>query len=239
MLADAARRESCVVNYTQQKRYIEMAKVRPKRYAKIIELVEEAKPSTIIEIGVFNGVRARAMAAAALKHSSKVHYTGYDLFEKSTAGTDAKEFNKKRTLSTAEVTERLNAFKAKNPGFSFNLVTGNTRETLERDTAVDFAYIDGGHSVETIRSDYDALKHCRMIVFDDYYETNDKGQCPNLKLFGANAIVDPIPDHEIINTRDPVSGGGFVCLAVVRNGHGAELVASSIDAVIKREAEVG
>lgn len=189
-----------------------------RRYARLIELVEETKPGTIVEVGVFNGKRAIQMAEAALKHRDDVHYAGYDLFDARTDETDAAEFNKKATWTKARVAERLAAFQNDHPGFSFDLIAGNTRETLNDVLiGVDFAYIDGGHSLETIRNDYAALKHAKTIVFDDYYEPNDLGECPDLERFGANAIVNDIPGVQIIDTGDKVAGGGYVCLAVVRN----------------------
>jgi len=82
---------------------------------------------------------------------------------------------------------------------------------------VDFAYIDGGHSVETIMNDYRAVQASKMIVFDDYYLPNDEGECPDTNIYGANQVVDAIEGAEVINTLDRVTGGGYVCLAVVRN----------------------
>lgn len=190
-----------------------MAKAR--RYAELMKLVEETKPATILEIGVWNGQRAMEMATVALKYSPKVHYAGYDLFDDATPETDEVEFNKKRTLTVAETRKRLNDFANMNPGFSFELHRGNTRQTLT-EQSVDFAYIDGGHSVETIRSDYEAVRFSQTVVFDDYYRPNDAGQCPDIVKFGANVIVDGIEGAKIIDTHDPVAGGGYVCLAVVR-----------------------
>ena len=54
------------------------------------------------------------------------------------------------------------------PTAAITLVRGNTRETLKPISA-DFVYIDGGHSIETIQGDYDALKSSPVIVFDDFY----------------------------------------------------------------------
>ena len=190
---------------------------KAKRYAHVIRLVEETKPEHIIEIGVWNGDRAIEMARAALKHSKKVHYEGFDLFETATDETDKEELNAKPHCSLDAVTVKLNNFAAAHPGFSFDLHRGNTRETLKAQKC-DFAYIDGGHSVETIRSDYEALRESPMIVFDDYYEGPNLGW--NLDEFGANRIVDDLPGMEVINTGDPLKGGGVVCLAVVRNGMG-------------------
>lgn len=185
------------------------------RYDKLLELVEETKPATILEIGVYNGAQAIKMSEVAFRHSETVHYMGYDLFDDASPVTDAEEFNLKKTLSVQAVKDKLNSFAETHPGFTFELHRGNTRETLADRTA-DFVYIDGGHSVETIRSDYERTAKSPMVVFDDYYRPDAAGACPDLAKFGANEIVDAIAGAEVIDSTDPVKGGGIVCLAVVR-----------------------
>ena len=188
------------------------------RYNRIIDLVKEAKPETIIEIGVWNGTRAMEMSKEALRYHHRVRYIGFDLFEEANLETDAAEFNAKKNWSVDDVSKRLQAFKDNNKGFNFKLVKGDSNKTLIKpEQPVDFAYIDGGHSVETIRNDYEAVQASKMIVFDDYYLPNDEGECPDISIYGANQVVDAIEGAEVINTLDRVSGGGYVCLAVVRN----------------------
>lgn len=186
------------------------------RYAQVIALVEETKPETIIEIGVWNGGRAIEMAEAALRHSPKVHYRGYDLFELATPETDRDELNMKRHCTFENVMNRLMEFARANPGFTFDLISGNTRETL-KPIRGDFVYIDGGHSVATINGDYFAVQDSNVIVFDDYYRPDVDGHCPDLEVFGANVVVDSIPGAEVLPSDDPVKGGGIVHIAVVHN----------------------
>lgn len=187
-----------------------------KRYAQLLELVADTRPSTIIEIGVWNGRRAIAMSEVALQHSERVHYHGFDLFEEATAQTDREEFNAKRHNTLHAVHAKIDEFRRLNPGFSFDLTRGNTRETLAGKSLVaDFVYIDGGHSVETIRSDYEAVRGSRVVVFDDYYLPDEQGQVPDLETLGANAVVDPL-GAEIVRSGDRVMGGGEIALAVLR-----------------------
>jgi hypothetical protein len=189
---------------------------KAKRYGHILGLIEEVKPKTIIEIGVWNGGRACEMALAALTHNDAVHYTGYDLFEDATDETNQEELNAKRNCTVDQVRARLASFQAQNPGFAFGLVKGNTRETLDGlNLEADFVYIDGGHSVETIRSDYEAVKASPCVVFDDYYLDVPEA---TLDLWGANRVLQDVP-HEVIDTRDPLKMGdveGVVALGVVR-----------------------
>ncbi len=192
------------------------------RYQKIVDLVGEVKPATIVEIGVYNGERAKLMSAEALRYRPRVKYKGYDLFEDASLETDAAEFNAKRNHSVAIVSARLEAFKKEHRGFSYKLIKGNTNDTLKGiHLKPDFAFIDGGHSVLTIYNDYEAVRDSGFVLFDDYYLPNATGQCPDTKLFGANEVVDEMMglhgyDVKIINTHDMVAGGGYVCLASVK-----------------------
>ena len=199
-----------------------------KRMNAILDLIDEIKPVTITEVGVWNGDRALEMVERALQHQPKVHYVGYDLFEEATPETNQDELNAKRNFTSIEVGKKLAAAAVRARGFSFELIQGNTRATLRTGspgTNADLAFIDGGHSVETIRSDYEALKGCRTIVFDDYYLPRSVPGKPDggvtkawLDRFGANRIVDAIPDALVLPSTDLLTMGaqGYVHLAVVR-----------------------
>ena len=184
------------------------------RYNQLLPIIAHNKPKTIVETGTWDGHRAILMATEALKHNKEVYYVGFDLFEDATEETDKKELNVKPHHSLADVTARLDAFKSEHPGFSFNLVKGDTRKTLpEPDGSPDYAlkpdlvFIDGGHSIDTIRNDYENLKHSKVIVFDDFYSGRDTAE------HGCNEIVDGL-DRLILPQKDPVKGGGKVQMVV-------------------------
>ena len=152
------------------------------RYFKLVELVREAQPKHIVEIGTWNGKRATEMLAV-----SDAYYTGFDLFEEANDTTDKEELNVKNHEDMVDVAKKIEMV-----GFNkFSLIRGNTRETLpkwiESDDfqPFDFAFIDGGHSVETIKSDYENIKKAitpgGIIVLDDYY-------IPEYEGFGCNFI---------------------------------------------------
>ena len=73
------------------------------------------------------------------------------------------------------------------------LFSGYTFKTLPIiDKKVDFIFIDGGHSIKTIYSDW---KHCSklmkkksILLFDDYYLNNKN----IIKNFGCNKIINKI-----------------------------------------------
>lgn len=105
------------------------------------------------------------------------------------------------------VARTLDEFKRANPGFDFVLTVGDTRETLPK-IAVDFAYIDGGRSLDAIRSAYEKLKASKVILFDDYFEGGSDAENS-----GCNNVVKNIA-HKVLPVADPVSSGGVAKLAV-------------------------
>lgn len=168
------------------------------RYDQLHQAVALKQPKAILEVGTWNGKRALNM----LHLCPTAKYYGFDLFEDATAETDAAEFNVK-PHNTLEAVQRLLA------DFDATLYKGNTRDTLAAfNEPVDFVWIDGGHSVETIRSDWENVKRClapgALVFFDDYYT----GPI-DTDAMGCNRIVAEL-DHIVLPAVDPVSGGGFV-----------------------------
>jgi len=173
------------------------------RYAKLLDIVRELQPKHVVEIGTWNGKRACEFMAVA-----DCYYTGFDLFEEATKELDAEELNVKRHNEIAEVARMIEI-----TGFSkFALHRGNTRDTLPewvKDCEpFDFAFIDGGHSVKTIQSDfnyiYDHIEKGGTIVLDDYYK-------PEVDGFGCNFLEEM---GEVIDTGDKYVNG-HVCLLKV------------------------
>jgi predicted O-methyltransferase YrrM len=183
------------------------------RYKKILDLIDIFQPESIVETGVWNGENAIRMIATAQNYSKNVTYIGYDLFEDGNAELDALEFNIKPHNTLEAVKQRITEMC---PNAYINLIRGNTRETLKPVT-VDFAFIDGGHSLETIKHDYEMLRGCSVIVLDDYYLPDENGEMPDISKVGCNRIVGDLP-HAIIDTGDKVATGGTVALAVVFGG---------------------
>jgi hypothetical protein len=178
------------------------------RYAYVPKLIDALRPRSIVEIGTWSGHRALQMAEAALRHSPSLEYFGFDLFEGATADDDAREMNNKPHFGFDEVDALLARFAEEHPGFEYWLTKGDTKEVLP-ELALDFAFIDGGHSVETIRSDFERLKNCRVVLFDDYYEGGIDTQ-----RFGCNEVVRELP-HLVLPAGDPVKGGGVTRFVVV------------------------
>lgn len=169
------------------------------RYAQLLKAVREKQPRTILEVGTWNGERARQM----LNLCPDATYYGFDLFEDATDDTDAREMNVKKHCAMDHVYVLLD-------GFTTQLFRGDTRDTLPRlcPPGIEFVWLDGGHSVETIRSDWEAIKPKlapnAWVYFDDYYT----GGIDTSK-YGCNAIVSELK-HDVMPVSDPVKGGGNV-----------------------------
>ena len=177
----------------------------------MLALIDEIKPRSIIEVGVHRGMRANQLCTQATKYND-VTYTGFDVFDMMDVEFQEAALNGKGMPSQAVAANRLNRIDR----LSYSFVVGDTRDTLhDKPRYADFAFIDGDHRVDAIRGDYDALKDCRIVVFDDYYVGDNK---PDLSLYGANTIVDALPHErvQILPVGDGCKHGGYSHLAVVR-----------------------
>lgn len=182
-----------------------------KRYEQMLALIDEIKPKSIIEVGVHRGMRANQLCTQATRHND-VFYTGFDVFDTMDAEFQEAALNGKGMPSKDVADARLGRI----AGLGHMFVVGDTRETLHgKPRYADFAFIDGDHRVDAIRGDYEALKSCKIVVFDDYYIGDDK---PDTELYGANAVVDALPPErvEILPIGDKCKHGGYSHLAVVR-----------------------
>lgn len=192
-------------------------KNQPQRYQQLIDLVVEKQPATIMEIGTWNGHRAIEM----IQQVPDAKYFGFDLFESATDETDEKEKNVKPHNKADDVAGLLQVNKVK-----AELYAGDTKKTLpiflekHGENCIDFAFIDGGHSVETIRSDWEhakkAVKKGGVIVLDDWYEDLPEQQ-DALGKWGCNRVlIEDKVDFELLPIADPVKGGGKTKMAVVQ-----------------------
>lgn len=187
-----------------------------KRYEQLYPLIDQVKPKKIVEIGVHRALRGAAMSRAALEHRKSVEYVGYDVFDQATPEFQQQALNGKGAPSEAMARERLRSI----GGLQFSFVVGDTRETLGgQKVKADFAFIDGDHRVDAVRSDYAALADCPCVVFDDYYRPGPDGRIPDLTKYGANAVVDELAVQgmrvEILPAADECKHGGYSHLAVV------------------------
>ena len=149
------------------------------RYKYLFEIIKNNKCKTIMEIGTWNGDHALQMIEKAKRYSlsNKIHYYGFDLFELLGSETTLKEFAKiPPTLEV--VTKKLQKANA-----NIYLYKGYTKDTLPKVInelpKMDFVFIDGGHSLETIENDWKyvqkVMNEKTIVIFDDYWNREDAG----------------------------------------------------------------
>ncbi len=156
-----------------------------------LSLVEEYKPKNVLEIGVFCGVTSRNICELLKTNfGSDFRYYGLDLFgsiKRSSVDEIEPKFLENQKFSNPLKTIYYNFIKKENLNskisvqnflkkFSQNveLIEGDTRVTLEKVplSEIDFVFLDGGHSYDTVLSDlqklYDNMKNNSKIVCDDF-----------------------------------------------------------------------
>jgi hypothetical protein len=142
-----------------------------------------------LEVGVGDGNRSVENIGLLLSvaDGAPVRYLGVDYFEKITEEINRKELNKKSVISSFEFEKKLEELAKQYPNFSWRLLVGDSKTTLKDvDGEYDLAIIDGGHSVQTIKSDFDYCKEkAKVVLLDDYYRSG-----VDVTKFGCNTVVD-------------------------------------------------
>ena len=203
--------------------------VKLERYRKLCNIVEHYKVKNIVEVGTWNGGRAIDMADAAFKNHDSVNYIGFDLFEDATEASDDYEMNTKPHNSIEAVKKRLTDYATevfnKGKTFTFQLHKGDSKLTIPKCKEVnkaDFAFIDGGHSYETVKEDYKNLKKISLLVFDDYFSKDQEGNLPKESNMGVNKLIKEMKAYGkvVLPSTDRVFGGGITHICFVANKKG-------------------
>ena len=181
-----------------------------------LERLSNHSPKSVLEIGVFCGVTARNTCDFLHKtNGNDFNYIGIDLFGSNQSNSkdeieptflkDQKFSNPlkniyynyilKENLNSIESVQKLLQEYSKN----IKLIAGDTNKVLKEIDLqkIDFVFLDGGHSYETVTNDlsilYESMKDQKKIILcDDYGKeshilevekaVNDFTQKKNLKL---------------------------------------------------------
>ena len=77
-------------------------------------------------------------------------------------------------------------------GYSQDTLPTFVEECKKSGTTIDFAFIDGGHLIETIRADWEnvskLMRPGSVVMFDDYYTNTE----PEMQKFGCQSIIDAL-----------------------------------------------
>lgn len=178
----------------------------PRRYHHLYDTIRTTGAKRILEVGVWNGKRAVKMIEEANPMSAPVEYYGFDLFEDLGESGYTAELSK-RPPTEDEVRTLLEATHA-----TIALFRGNTLETLPATVGalpkMDFIFIDGGHSVETIANDWGYVKELMhektVVIFDDYWRNRTDAGC-KVVVDGIDRTlfrVDILPEIDVFNNAD-------------------------------------
>ena len=159
----------------------------PKRYEQLYKEIDSLHPRSICEIGTNDGINAVRLYQRASQYHNDVEYFGFDLFESIDRETFAKEFS---LLVPSK--DQVDQYLGRKGVRRRHLFSGNTTESLPMAKAqlpkMDLVFIDGGHSEETVASDWENVKnllHKKSVVFFDDY--------PN---WGVGPVVDRIDSEQ-------------------------------------------
>lgn len=174
----------------------------------LINLISKFKPKNFLEIGVLEGVTSRNVCELLNKiNNGNFSFIGIDLFGDDVMENNSKEFTPisykfnnplkwiyfklilKMDPNSKECVEHL----LKKFENSVNIIKGYSKIVLKEIDLkkIDFVFLDGGHSYETVKKDLDLLianlNENSIILCDDY----------NINHYGVKKAVDEIKDfHE-------------------------------------------
>tara|TARA_B100000029_G_scaffold511199_1_gene604565 strand:+ start:1315 stop:1953 length:639 start_codon:yes stop_codon:yes gene_type:complete len=162
----------------------------------LLNHIEKSKPKNFLEIGVFHGVTSRNVCEVlSLLHGNAFKFTGIDLFtndsklSKNEYIPNTSFSNPLKTIyykyiirrdpySIQSVNKLLKKFEK-----NVNIIIGNSNEVLKKIdlTKIEYVFLDGGHSYETVKKDLDILSEVinnnGIILCDDY----DLSYAPGVK----------------------------------------------------------
>ena len=188
----------------------------------LLNLIREHKPLHFLEIGVLEGATSRNVCELMYSiNKGNFKFSGIDLFGENIDINNSKEFTpisykisnpfkwlyfkiilRMNPNSEESVIFLLNKFRK-----SINLYKGYSGDILNKINLsdVDFVFLDGGHSYETVKKDLQILKtklnDKSIIVCDDY----------NISQYGVKKAVDEIKkDHKFIDL------GRFAFLRIIK-----------------------
>ncbi len=211
MPPDWPREMSSLPNYLRYLSHVywKYGRRPPRRYRYLLTTIRSNRCRSLLEIGVYNGIRALEMInASAIHHPrSAIRYIGFDLFED--MSEELLKWSKK-PRTEAQIRQLLAP-----TAVTIELYRGFSRETLPRflerqaggGSPIDFVFIDGGHAVETIRTDWENVERLMtnetVVIFDDYYTDPPHA----VSGVGCHAIVDALDrrryDVEVLPLEDP------------------------------------
>jgi hypothetical protein len=155
----------------------------------VCQIIRNERPTSILEIGARNGTLAKKMLATCKEIGVKPSYVGIDLFSEL---MDENIFNTEVSQWPNSLESVYQELSGIFPEYKIELLQGFSDKILKEIVGrkFDLIIIDGGHSFETVLSDWKyaqgLIKSTGSVVFDDY--TNDNGSING--NIGVKEVVD-------------------------------------------------
>jgi len=185
------------------------------RHQHLIEAINEAlgvskksKPFRILEIGTYDGVRAKQLIDIAVKCGmTNIEYYGFDFFEDSNPDVQAAECLNAHPIR--HETDVAKAFAVNLKLKKVQLFKGDSKVTLPAAKPslpkMNVIFVNGGHALNTIQSDLEnslLLSDDKTeIVVDNYYAGDNSKGCAFIvdndvsKRHGLNVKICETVDH--------------------------------------------
>ena len=177
---------------------IEIQYVTP-RYKNLTDLARKFRCKRFLEIGTWRGSTAQNLILTAKEYCSdeEIYYVGVDLFEQLTPALKKAEYSKEKVVYRDVLAKLwpLGVDVSLNMGFSYEVLP------ILPDQVFDLIFVDGGHSIKTIMSDWEYVQRFigpdTIVVFDDYRHGDN--------VVGCRKLIDRL-DTEVWNVEhlDPV-----------------------------------
>lgn len=149
-----------------------------KRYDQLLSYIAQKPSLSVLEIGVARADNLLRMMAFADYHGGAPNYVGVDLFGSVDDTIFQREIRtpNKRPMTRAETMDLVREMLGEEIAVRVTLLEGFSgdilRELARAELKFDLIFIDGGHSYEVARDDWEQSQHLLaedgVIVFDDY-----------------------------------------------------------------------
>ncbi len=174
----------------------------------LLKLIHEFRPKNFLEIGVLEGVTSRNVCEQLNQiNNGNFNYFGIDLFGDDLTQNNRKEFTPisykinnplkwiyfKIILRMDPNSKECVKYLLKKFKNNVKILQGYSKNILSKMDLriIDFVFLDGGHSYETVKNDLDLLtanlKKNSIIICDDY----------NINHYGVKKAVDEIKNNFI------------------------------------------
>ena len=203
-----------------------IASKQPNRYDTLHRVFENDTKCkrNILEVGTYNGNTAIALINIARRYESieTIHYYGFDLFEDLDNITLSRETSKKPTRTREQVKDFIVSKTGIVPEH-VHLHKGFTQTTLWSSLRnlpkMDFIFIDGGHSFETVDNDWRACSELiapgTVVVFDDYYHFEHGPRLVVDRLDKAIYAIEILEPQDVFQDRFGISKDGVLKINMV------------------------